>query len=152
MLGSVLLAPFIALLVIILSLASLGRSFGIRKAYVDLLLRLFEVSDWHRAQLMQGSVREGRKSVCWRDQLRHIKYLKIDENASSLKFQDHNKLMCKAAVGTIHVHAKRLDSSLLESRLSCNRERLCRHNKKIILRLFRRADGGSEVDFSDKSI
>lgn len=64
MLGSVLLAPFIALLVIILSLASLGRSFGIRKAYVDLLLRLFEVSGLHEAQLMQGSAREGRKPFC----------------------------------------------------------------------------------------
>ena len=41
--GGVVFAPFISLLVIILLLASFGKSFGIRKAYVALLLRLFEV-------------------------------------------------------------------------------------------------------------
>lgn len=42
--GGMLFAPFITLLVVILLLASMGKSFGIRKAYVQLLLRLFEVS------------------------------------------------------------------------------------------------------------
>jgi hypothetical protein len=42
--GGMLFAPFITLLVVILILASCGKSFGIRKAYVQLLLRLFEVS------------------------------------------------------------------------------------------------------------
>lgn len=41
--SGVLFAPFISLLVVILLLASCGKSFGIRKAYVKLLLRLFEV-------------------------------------------------------------------------------------------------------------
>jgi hypothetical protein len=41
--GGMLFAPFITLLVVILLLASFGKSFGIRKAYVQLLLRLFEV-------------------------------------------------------------------------------------------------------------
>lgn len=41
--SGVLFAPFITLLVVILLLASCGKSFGIRKAYVQLLLRLFEV-------------------------------------------------------------------------------------------------------------
>lgn len=76
MLGSVLLAPFVALLVMILSLASLGKSFGIRKAYVDLLLRLFEVSRWNNAQRRQWPMQWGRKSFCLRDQLRHTKSFK----------------------------------------------------------------------------
>lgn len=42
--GGMLFAPFITLLVVILLLASFGKSFGIRRAYVQLLLRLFEVS------------------------------------------------------------------------------------------------------------
>lgn len=41
--GGVFFAPFIILLTVILLLASFGKSFGIRKVYVDLLLRLFEV-------------------------------------------------------------------------------------------------------------
>ncbi|CRK92398.1 CLUMA_CG005966, isoform A [Clunio marinus] len=40
--GGVLFAPFVTLLVVILLLASMGKSFGIRKAYVQLLLKLFE--------------------------------------------------------------------------------------------------------------
>ena len=42
--GGLLVTPFVTLLLLILLLASFGKSFGIRKAYVDLLLRLFEVS------------------------------------------------------------------------------------------------------------
>lgn len=41
--GGVFFAPLILLLSVILLLASFGKSFGIRKVYVDLLLRLFEV-------------------------------------------------------------------------------------------------------------
>ena len=40
---SVFFAPFFILLFVIILLASLGKSFGIRKLYVDLLLKLFEV-------------------------------------------------------------------------------------------------------------
>ncbi|CAO1425592.1 unnamed protein product [Diamesa serratosioi] len=39
---SVFFAPFFILLFVIILLASLGKSFGIRKLYVDLLLKLFE--------------------------------------------------------------------------------------------------------------
>lgn len=42
--GGMMIFPFVSLLVVILLLASMGKSFGIRKAYVELLLRLFEVS------------------------------------------------------------------------------------------------------------
>lgn len=42
--GGVFFAPFITLLLVILLLASFGKSFGLRKAYVNALLRLFEVS------------------------------------------------------------------------------------------------------------
>lgn len=53
--GGVFFAPFVLLLTVILLLASFGKSFGIRKAYVDLLLRLFEVSDRRfRDQLIGG--------------------------------------------------------------------------------------------------
>lgn len=41
--SSILLAPFFSVLIMILLLASFGKSFGIRKVYVQLLLRLFEV-------------------------------------------------------------------------------------------------------------
>lgn len=41
--GGMFLGPFITLLVVILLLASFGKSFGIRKKYVELLLKLFEV-------------------------------------------------------------------------------------------------------------
>lgn len=43
--GGMMIFPFVSLLVVILLLASMGKSFGIRKAYVELLLRLFEVSE-----------------------------------------------------------------------------------------------------------
>lgn len=51
--GGMLFAPFVILLVIILLLASCGKSFGIRKAYVQLLLRLFEVRNVQTNQLIR---------------------------------------------------------------------------------------------------
>lgn len=41
--SGILVAPFFSVLILILLLASFGKSFGIRRLYVELLLRLFEV-------------------------------------------------------------------------------------------------------------
>lgn len=43
--GGIIFAPFVSILVLILMLASFGKSFGIRKLYVQFLVKIFEVSE-----------------------------------------------------------------------------------------------------------
>lgn len=41
--SGILVAPFFSVIMMVLLLASFGKSFGIRRLYVNFLLRLFEV-------------------------------------------------------------------------------------------------------------
>lgn len=41
--SGILIAPFLSVIMMVLLLASFGKSFGIRRLYVKFLLRLFEV-------------------------------------------------------------------------------------------------------------
>lgn len=43
--GSILLTPFLMILVSIIFLASIGKSLGVRRLYIKLLLMIFEVSN-----------------------------------------------------------------------------------------------------------
>lgn len=42
--SSLLVAPFLMLFLVVVFMASLGKSFGVRRFYIKMLLKVFEVS------------------------------------------------------------------------------------------------------------
>lgn len=102
--GGVLIAPFVTLLLVILLLASFGKSLGIRKAYVELLLKLFEVSRtseslncWSRRRIIDSNncvtkerLKNRRKCVVIgfsRSQQAHVYKLESKSDTFNLKLE-----------------------------------------------------------------
>ncbi|XP_070503039.1 glycerol-3-phosphate acyltransferase 3-like isoform X2 [Chironomus tepperi] len=95
--SGILFAPFFCILFLIILLASFGKSFGIRRLYVELLVKLFE---YGRANIESAIKRKDSSSDCAsdsEDETDHDKEKSVDHVVDNLEIPKKNGLIKKVS-------------------------------------------------------
>ncbi|CAH1728100.1 unnamed protein product [Chironomus riparius] len=93
--SGILFAPFFFVLIIIILLASFGKSFGIRRLYVQMLVKLFE---YGRANIESAIKRKDSSSDCasdTEDEADHEKEKSVDQVVDNLEIPKKNGIIRK---------------------------------------------------------